>query len=69
MTEAPPRQKFDAEFIERRMREHKSWQRTKASHLAVEILEEIVPMIALRLHRVKDSRLNTGKIQQRRLQS
>jgi hypothetical protein len=53
----PPKQQFDAEFIERRLREHKHWQRTKAAEMAVEILEEIVPTIALRLHRVKDSRL------------
>ena len=39
MDEPPP--KFTAEFVERRMREHKEFQERMAEALALEIIEEL----------------------------
>jgi hypothetical protein len=41
MTPPPERPKFDAEFIERRMREHKEWQERVTEALAQEFIDEI----------------------------
>jgi hypothetical protein len=37
-----PPVKFDAAFIERRLREHKAWQEEKAAEGAAEIVREVV---------------------------
>jgi hypothetical protein len=37
-----PAVKFDAAFIERRMREHKAWQEEQAAESAAEIVDEVV---------------------------
>lgn len=40
------RQKFDAEFIERRMREHREWRHFKERALALGIIREVLALEA-----------------------
>jgi len=41
MSDDAPPAKFDADFIERRMREHRQWQESEQQRMALELIEEI----------------------------
>jgi hypothetical protein len=44
---APPLVKFDAAFLERRMRQHRDWQKREAWKLCVSITREVLLLDSL----------------------